>query len=276
MAHKTELNTISVPPSGKYLATTSARGTLVRIWDSVTGKAIREFRRGSDKAVIYGVAFRPDEQEVCVWSDKGTVHVFSLAGDSGGSSVDSLSLTRVMLIVHDSNRYSTFSPLTNYLPIPKYFGSEWSYAQYRIPVQSAHISLSAPPSKPPTADVVDEEKCSVGWIQVPTDGMDGGEKEYQLIALTYTGGWYRLAMPPSTVTTVPAAPLTPIPQHLSISPPSVRGVPPPRPRSSSGSSVTGKPDKGKGRERDRDKDHKESRDCTLKEFRRYGRWDGWG
>jgi len=50
----------------------------VRIWDSVTGKLVREFRRGSDKADIYGVAFRPDEQELCVWSDKGTVHVFTL------------------------------------------------------------------------------------------------------------------------------------------------------------------------------------------------------
>jgi WD40 repeat protein len=60
------------------LATTSSRGTLVRIWDTLTGKLLREFRRGSDKAEIYGVAFRPDEKDVCVWSDKGTVHLFSL------------------------------------------------------------------------------------------------------------------------------------------------------------------------------------------------------
>jgi hypothetical protein len=57
---------------------------LVRIWDSFTGKLVREFRRGSDKADIYGVAFRPDERELCVWSDKGTVHVFALV--SSGAS----------------------------------------------------------------------------------------------------------------------------------------------------------------------------------------------
>ena len=84
-AHTTALSTLSVPPSGRYLATTSTRGTLVRIWDTVTGKLMRELRRGSDKAEIYGVAFRPDEREVCVWSDKGTVHIFSLVGGSGGS-----------------------------------------------------------------------------------------------------------------------------------------------------------------------------------------------
>ncbi|KAJ3521250.1 hypothetical protein NM688_g9039 [Phlebia brevispora] len=140
-AHNTALTTLSVPPSGRFLATTSSRGTLIRIWDAITGRLVRELRRGSDKAEIYGVAFRPDEQELCVWSDKGTVHIFSLFGGSGGS-----------------NRQSTFSPLTSYLPLPKYFESEWSYAQYRIPAQSAHISLSAPPTKPPTADVTDEER----------------------------------------------------------------------------------------------------------------------
>jgi hypothetical protein len=77
-AHESSLNTLTVPQSGRMLATTSSRGTLVRIWDTLSGKLIRVFRRGSDKAEIYGVAFRPDEKEVCVWSDKGTVHVFSL------------------------------------------------------------------------------------------------------------------------------------------------------------------------------------------------------
>lgn len=77
-AHTTALSTLSVPPSGRLLATTSSRGTLVRIWDSLTGKLVRELRRGADKAEIFGVAFRPDEQELCVWSDKGTVHLFTL------------------------------------------------------------------------------------------------------------------------------------------------------------------------------------------------------
>jgi len=87
VAHETALSTLSVPPSGKFIATTSARGTLVRVWDTVTGNRLRELRRGSDQAEIYGVAFRPDEQELCVWSDKGTVHVFSLVSGSGASYV---------------------------------------------------------------------------------------------------------------------------------------------------------------------------------------------
>jgi len=78
IAHTSALTTLSIPTSGRLLATTSIRGTLVRVWDTMTGNLVREFRRGSDKAEIYGVAFRPDERELCVWSDKGTVHVFNL------------------------------------------------------------------------------------------------------------------------------------------------------------------------------------------------------
>jgi len=253
-AHTTALTTLSVPSSGRLLATTSSRGTLVRVWDSLTGKLVREFRRGTDKADIYGVAFRPDERELCVWSDKGTVHVFTLAASG------------------TSNRQSTFSPLTPFLPLPKYFDSEWSYAQYRIPVQSSHITLSAPSSRSPTADVPDQERCVVGWIETTpaNDSGQGSVTEYQLIALTYTGGWYRLSLPNQGNASSPASSSsTPIP--ISGSPPRMGSMA--RPRTSSGSSVLGR---DKGKEREREKEGKESRECVLQEFRRFGRWDGWG
>ncbi|KAF9075951.1 WD40-repeat-containing domain protein [Rhodocollybia butyracea] len=238
-AHTTALTTLSVPPSGRLLATTSSRGTLVRIWDSLTGKLVREFRRGTDKADIFGVAFRPDEQELCVWSDKGTVHLFTLLSAA-------------------SNRQSTFSPLAPYLPLPKYFESEWSYAQYRIPVQSSHISLSATTaaSRSATEDIPDEERCVVGWIEVSSeDSSDSSRsREYQLIALTYAGGWYRLSIPkpgPSSSSTKDS--------HA---------------RSSSISSIRSERSKGKEKERDKDSESNASK-CKLQEFRRYGRWDGW-
>ncbi|KAI0776000.1 WD40-repeat-containing domain protein [Trametes elegans] len=273
-AHTTALSTLSVPPSGRLLATTSLRGTLIRIWDTSTGKLVRELRRGTDKAEIYGVAFRPDEREVCVWSDKGTVHVFALTSGTGAS-----------------NRQSTFSPLTPFIPLPKYFDSEWSYAQYRIPAQSAHISLSAQPAKPPTADVVDEEKCVVGWIRAGPEYQDQDQDgpprraqptEYQLVALTYTGGWYRLALPSSTASAASGSAASPTSVRpgtpssrdpLSASPPSVRTLSMSRPRSGSGSSFTARSDKGKEREHEKEKP---GRDCVLLEYRRFGRWDGWG
>ncbi|KAG6902300.1 hypothetical protein C0995_001910 [Termitomyces sp. Mi166 len=239
-AHETALTTLSVPASGRLLATTSSRGTLVRVWDSLSGKLVREFRRGTDKADIYGVAFRPDEQELCVWSDKGTVHIFTLVASG------------------PSNRQSTFSPLTPFLPLPKYFDSEWSYAQYRIPSQSSHITFSAPTSRSPTEDVPDEERCVVGWIKAtPSNELSRGEtQEYQLVALTYVGGWYRLSLPQHRSSSRTSSPAN-----------SVSARTPVKQRRTS---------RDKGKEKDQEKEGKDSRECVLQEFRRFGRWDGWG
>lgn len=166
-----------------------------------------------------------------------------------------------------SNRQSSFSPLTTFLPLPKYFESEWSYAQYRIPAQSAHISLSSTHNKrSPTADIPDEERCVVGWIEGPSSDPNQPMNEYQLVALTYTGGWYRLSLPSFSNSTVPSNAIPP----LSTSPPGHSSTV--RPRASSGASLAGRSEKGKEKERE----GKEKRDCILQEFRRYGRWDGWG
>lgn len=85
VAHTTSLTTLALPPSGRLISTTSSRGTLIRVWNATTGKLLKELRRGTDSAVIYGVAFRRDESELCVWSDKGTVHVFKLNDKDGGA-----------------------------------------------------------------------------------------------------------------------------------------------------------------------------------------------
>ena len=125
------------------------------------------------------------------------------------------------------------------------------------------------------ADLPDEERCVVGWMQGPAQDalQPSSAPNYQLLALTFTGGWYRLALPKLTTnvqtTGSPTFGLSPLP-----------GSPPRNsslqlaPRSVSGSSVISKADKGK--EKMREKEKKESRDCTLQEYRRYGRWDGWG
>jgi WD repeat-containing protein 45 len=148
------------------------------------------------------------------------------------------------------NRQSSLSTLTPFLPLPKYFESEWSYAQYRIPAQSSHISLSST-HKSQHADDPDEERCVVGWIPVPSVASSSEEPQpdWQLVALTFTGGWYRLSLP-KTSTSQPSK--TPVSK---------------RSRTTSASSSTGSSDKGK---------EKESHKCVLEEFRRFGRWDGWG
>ena len=123
----------------------------------------------------------------------------------------------------------------------------------------------------------------MGWIQAAADENDPTHLEYQLVALTYTGGWYRLKLPvdsgsqgSSPGDSLPGSPRSgggPLPA----SPPgfkggiAIRGIQP-RHRTSSVSSM--RTDKGKERERG-DGEAKPSRKCTLEEYRKFGRWDGW-
>ncbi|KAF8743419.1 WD40 repeats protein, partial [Rhizoctonia solani] len=285
VAHESKLAALSLTASGRLLATASHRGTLVRVWDTRSRAKIRELRRGTDRADIYGVAFRGDEQEVCVWSDKGTVHVFKLAkqGEEIGAK----------------NRTSKLSALKDYVRLPKIFASEWSYAQYRLPAQAPSSNLAALSSQviDPTAERVDEERCTVAWIEVPIEGHPpispsktnrppkstsistnptptmpvGSERpmDYQLVALTYSGGWYRLSLPPVAGTTSQSEtrPVTP-----SVGRPG-GSVLSSSPNNNSASGAVGRGREGADGTEVKEK---QSRQCILEEFRRFGRWDGWG
>lgn len=185
-----------------------------------------------------------------------------------------------------SNQQSTFSPLTPYISLPKYFASEWSYAQYRIPVQKAHLALSAGTSGAKLSDAVEDEKCVVAWVKVPMQKgeipsvhpsrppISAIEYDYQLIVLTYSGGWYLLALPSSPSAHPSSRPSSPA-YAPSLNSHSGK-LPPPRPRSTSGSSMTMRTKADKGKEKESEKEEKVGRDCTLLQFRRFGRWDGWG
>jgi len=79
VAHTTPLASLAITPCGKLIATASVTGTLIRIWNTKTSALIRELRRGTDGAEIWGLRFRPDGLAICASSDKGTIHVWSLA-----------------------------------------------------------------------------------------------------------------------------------------------------------------------------------------------------
>ncbi|KAI5054755.1 hypothetical protein GOP47_0029900 [Adiantum capillus-veneris] len=123
-AHDSGLACIVLNYSGCLLATASYRGTLVRIFSAKDGAPLQELRRGSDRAEIYSLAFSFSSDWLVVSSDKGTVHIFGVR-TIGSNSADTHGVASP-----NRNLNSTLSFIKGVLP--KYFRSEWSYAQFKL------------------------------------------------------------------------------------------------------------------------------------------------
>ncbi|XP_057474089.1 autophagy-related protein 18d-like [Actinidia eriantha] len=153
-AHDSQIACLNLTMDGLLLATASTKGTLIRIFNTMDGTRLQEVRRGVDKADIYSIALSPNVQWLAVSSDKGTVHLFSLRVRVVGedSSIYS-SAAQSPAMVHQNSSSSLnplISPSTSANPssslsfmkgmLPKYFSSEWSFAQFRIPEYTEFIA----------------------------------------------------------------------------------------------------------------------------------------
>ncbi|XP_047998461.1 WD repeat domain phosphoinositide-interacting protein 4 isoform X1 [Leguminivora glycinivorella] len=78
--HQSELVCLGLSASGAKLATASARGTIIRLWDTASKQMLHELRRGSDYANVYCIRFNPSGSQVCCVSDTGTLHVWAARG----------------------------------------------------------------------------------------------------------------------------------------------------------------------------------------------------
>jgi len=77
-AHKTEISCIGISIDGTLIATASAKGTLIRVFETARGRLEREFRRGTQVMAITSLNFTPDNNFLLVSSGTGTVHVFDV------------------------------------------------------------------------------------------------------------------------------------------------------------------------------------------------------
>ncbi|XXG76879.1 hypothetical protein AAC387_Pa08g1148 [Persea americana] len=152
-AHDSNIACFTLTMDGLLLATASTKGTLIRIFNTMDGTRLQEVRRGSDRAEVYSIALSPNVQWLAVSSDKGTVHIFSLRVRVIGedvpnhSSIDqgpemahqnsSTSLDALIAPNTGANPSSSLSFMKGVLP--KYFSSEWSFAQFRVPEDSRFL-----------------------------------------------------------------------------------------------------------------------------------------
>lgn len=134
MAHDSRIASFALTQDGHLLATCSTKGTLVRVFNTFDGTLLQELRRGADRAEIYSLAFSPSAQWLAVSSDKGTIHVFGLKINLGNMGSENSH------VLGDPTRASPASSLSFIKGVlPKYFSSEWSFAQFRLPEGSQYI-----------------------------------------------------------------------------------------------------------------------------------------
>lgn len=187
-AHDSSLACLSLSLDGALLATASNKGTLVRIFNTADGTKLQELRRGAERAEIYSLAFHPNLRWLAVSSAKGTVHVFTLKPTTeearseaianasteplsslGGINDDGLRGSSSSLLSSSSgNAGSSLAFMKGVLP--KYFSSEWSFAQFRVPEETRAIVAFG--TQKNTIVIV----CANGsYYRCSFDGKNGGE-----------------------------------------------------------------------------------------------------
>jgi WD40 repeat protein len=114
--HSNPISNIALTADGDFIATSSQKGTLIRIWDTSKGTLERELRRGVENANIQQLAFSQDHSSILVYSDKGTIHLYR---------------------VHQTNKKSNFAFMKPVLPV--YFKSEWSLVSFFHPIAQEQL-----------------------------------------------------------------------------------------------------------------------------------------
>lgn len=114
-AHNDPIRFIAISFKGDQIATCSNKGTIIRVWNAITGTLIKELRRGIDTANINCIAFNNNGDKLVVSSNKDTIHLFFIG-------------------TQEKNKESI---LSNYKSIlPEYFSSEWSTITFTAPPNS--------------------------------------------------------------------------------------------------------------------------------------------
>lgn len=135
-AHESAISFLALNSEGTLLATASDKGTLIRIFKAEDGTFLQELRRGKDKAEIFSVCFDPSSNFIASSSDRGTVHIWSLAnahkklkdiGDDSNLEKQTSKDFKEKEDVTPKNQTSMLSKIFG-----GYFGSEWSFAQFRL------------------------------------------------------------------------------------------------------------------------------------------------
>ncbi|EKM76342.1 hypothetical protein AGABI1DRAFT_115895, partial [Agaricus bisporus var. burnettii JB137-S8] len=85
-AHKAPISFLSIDSTGTLLATSSDKGTVIRVWSIPGAEKLYQFRRGTRETKIYSMNFNLVGTLLAVSSAHDTVHIFKLGSRGKGGN----------------------------------------------------------------------------------------------------------------------------------------------------------------------------------------------
>lgn len=145
-AHKHPVQCIGMDYNGRYIASSSTKGTIIRIFRTDDLTCVQELRRGMDNATILSLNFNLQSTLLGCSSDSGTIHIYKIDGYEGGidqnqsliSGASSGSDSKGKKEKTGNKKRLTF--LRKAIP---YFNSEWSNSSLRVKEQIVIVDFAS-------------------------------------------------------------------------------------------------------------------------------------
>ncbi|EDO19198.1 hypothetical protein Kpol_1050p55 [Vanderwaltozyma polyspora DSM 70294] len=171
-AHKSAIRMLRLNPQGTMVATCSVQGTLIRIFSTLNGSLLREFRRGLDRADIYDMAFSHGGTKLAVVSDKQTLHIFQVLSSTHPQNNES-TITNNKPNMNDSfdhgkNKVHALRDVIPNVWKPKYIDSIWSMCSIHL----TNPLLRSSSNNDNDPDFL-HDRCKIGWCRDATGYTNG-------------------------------------------------------------------------------------------------------
>ena len=133
-AHESKLSCLSINNDGSLLATSSDRGTLIRIFRPPNGENITAFRRGTKNVTMNCITFSPNKIFIGCARDVRTIHIFSIASITKKYNENNNKSNNENYLEEAKNQKSFLGKIGGFFKITnEYMEQERSFAKFRIP-----------------------------------------------------------------------------------------------------------------------------------------------
>jgi WD repeat-containing protein 45 len=187
-AHTSALRAMDLSRDGKYLATASETGTLIRVFSTANCTKFAELRRGVDPAFVFSIAISPNSSMLAVTSDKSTLHIFDLPTQPDAHK-DMIRRRSQSPSVANDDEVSTnqkWGFLSKIPLLPRVFSDTYSFASAHFEMGEENTESSSLKYLPALGSLpVRPQKGILGWLDDATllcvgTGRDGRWEKFRV------------------------------------------------------------------------------------------------